>query len=104
VQIPADAPEGDRDGAEEGGEEADGADDWLALRCRRNEAGSISAPARKVSKTLPKPARKVIQSLVCMWRTLPASTPTPISVSATEMPVRMEIRLATSGRRSRARR
>src|SRR6266566_3629262 len=61
----------------------------------RRESGSISAPARKVRRTAPKVARKLTHSLVCSPRKLPPITPIPISISATEMPVRIETRLAT---------
>jgi len=61
----------------------------------RRESGSISAPARKVRRTAPKAARKLTHSLVCSPRKLPPITPIPISISATEMPVRIETRLAT---------
>ena len=68
----------------------------------RSEAGSISAPARKVSTPLPSMARKLIHSVVLrMWwpsprEMFPTTTPTRISMSATEMPRRMEMRLARS--------
>src|SRR5882724_4681091 len=61
----------------------------------RRESGSISAPARKVRRTAPKVARKLTHSLVCRPRKLPPITPMPISISATEMPVRIETTLAT---------
>src|ERR1019366_9763928 len=72
----------------------------LARRLARSETGSISAPARKVKTPRPSIARKFVQSVVCKicwppakWM-LPAATPTTISISATEMPTRIEIRLA----------
>ncbi len=72
----------------------------LARRLARSETGSISAPARNVSTPLPSMARKLVQSVDCRmcWPSpkwmLPAATPTTISISATEMPTRMEIKLA----------
>jgi hypothetical protein len=68
----------------------------LALMCRRSESGSISAPARKVSKPEPNVARKSIQGVVCRPAKLPPRMPKPISMSATETPTRIDTRLAAS--------
>src|SRR5258708_36954753 len=71
----------------------------LARMLVRKEIGSISAPARKVSRPLPRSARKLIHSAFA-WRCrkLPAATPTRISTSATEMPVQIEMKLAARAR------
>src|SRR5579885_3396001 len=66
----------------------------LSLRWARRESGSISAPARNVSRPAPKVARKLIQSLVLIPRALPATTPSRISIRATDTPRRIEMRLA----------
>src|SRR4030042_1805043 len=79
------------------------------LQCFRSTSGSISAPARNVSRMLPKPARKLIQGVVSnladvpindptRGMTSPAAAPTRISMSATQMAVRIEIMLANSAR------
>src|SRR3989442_201661 len=76
----------------------------LARMFARSEAGSISAPARNVSTPLPSIARKLTHSVVFrMWWSppkwmFPTITPTRISISATEIPSRMEIKLATSAK------
>src|ERR1035437_4844228 len=70
--------------------------DSAGLRCRRSVSGSSSAPARKVSRPEPKIARKSIHGVVWMWKTSPAKTPTRISTSATEMPSRIDTRLAVN--------
>jgi len=62
--------------------------------CRRRESGSISAPARKVSRPEPKVARKSIQGVVCSPAKLPPMMPNAISISATDTPTRIETRLA----------
>src|SRR5258708_9215533 len=68
----------------------------LARKLAFNDSGSISAPARNVNTALPSNARKLIQS-VFAWRCkkFPATTPTRISINATEMPVQIEMSLAT---------
>src|SRR6266478_4256131 len=68
----------------------------LARKLAFNDTGSISAPARNVNTPLPSNARKLIQS-VFAWRCkkFPATTPTRISINATEMPVQIDMRLAT---------
>src|SRR5947208_5936174 len=94
----------------------------LARQLAFSEMGSISAPARNVSTPLPSSARKFVHSVDCnTWcrcpvlvlvpaipicsvppssptARLPAMTPTKISTSATDMPVRIEIRLPMSAR------
>jgi hypothetical protein len=94
----------------------------LAGQLALSETGSISAPARNVSTPLPSNARKLVHSVDCStWcrcpalvpapampmcsvppsnptARLPAITPTSISMSATEIPVRIEIRLPTRAR------
>lgn len=72
----------------------------LARQCRRKLSGSISAPARNVSTAEPIVARKVVNWVsctTCEWPgMLPTTAPTTISMSATEMPTRMLMRLASS--------
>ncbi len=75
----------------------------MAIDCRAlvfRMLGSTSAPARKVSKTLAKPARKSIQGVVAMPRTLPAKTPTAISRIAAETASSTLSRAATRIRRA----
>ena len=71
----------------------------LARRFAFNELGSISVPARNVRTALPSRARKLIHSIFA-WspRKFPARTPTRISMSATEIPVQIETKLATNAR------
>jgi hypothetical protein len=73
--------------------------DRLARQCSRSDAGSISAPARKVSTSDPALARN---TTVSAWVTcsrspgmLPASAPTTISTSAAGTATRMLTRAAT---------
>src|SRR5260370_38758185 len=68
----------------------------LARKLAFNDSRSISAAARNVNTALPSNARKLIQS-VFAWRCkkFPATTPTRISINATEMPVQIDTRLAT---------
>ena len=71
----------------------------LTRRFALSDRGSISAPARKVRTPLPSMARKLIHSLFAWrWRKFPARTPTRISISATDIPAQIEIRLAASAR------
>lgn len=74
----------------------------LARRFDRSDCWSISVPARNVSTPLPSMARKFVHSVVwssgtwsavCMLLT---TMPAKISISATEMPIQTEIRLATN--------
>src|SRR5215831_19398714 len=67
----------------------------LGVRCFRSDAGSISAPARKVRRPEPKVARKSIHGVGCKPRKFPPMTPTNISTRATEMPSRIEMTLAS---------
>src|SRR5215831_3044563 len=67
----------------------------LGVRCFRSDAGSISAPARKVRRPEPKVARKSIHGVGCKPRKFPSMTPTNISTRATEMPSRIEMTLAS---------
>ena len=68
----------------------------VSFHLTRSTARSISAPARNVSTTLPAEARKLIQTVACISKRFPPATPRHISISATEMPNRIEIRLASS--------
>src|SRR4030042_960546 len=74
----------------------------VGASCRRKDSGSIPAPARNVSTTEAKPAKKLIQALGTKRMEpkyaprLPATNPRKISTRATEMPMRMEMRLASS--------
>src|SRR5712692_2568807 len=70
----------------------------LSRRLVRKTSGSISAPARKVSITLPLPARKSIQGVLLRWKVLPAKNPRRISTNATEMPNCTEPSAAASAR------
>src|SRR4030042_5954281 len=76
----------------------------VGASCRRKDYGSISAPARNVSTTEAKPAKKLIQALgtkrveLKYAPRLPATNPRKISTRATEMPMRIEIRLARSAK------
>jgi hypothetical protein len=69
--------------------------DTLAFQCPRSDTGSISAPARNVSTSEPRLARKVIRSVevTCgaMPGMFPASAPTTISTSAAGMAILMLI-------------
>ncbi len=56
----------------------------------RTTSGSISAPARKVSRMAPKPARKLTQGASGRPMMLPATAPTTISVSATDIPTQID--------------
>ena len=69
----------------------------LGLRCFWKEAGSISAPARKVRIMEPKAARTSIQGAEMEAQEVPCQRhPRKISTRATEMPMRMEMRLANN--------
>jgi hypothetical protein len=59
-------------------------------------ARSISAPARNVRTTLPKPANDAIHGVGWMASILPPTIPTQISTRATEMPIRTEMSDASS--------
>ncbi len=60
----------------------------VSRQCLAMVRGSISAPARKVNRPLPNPARKSTHAVLCSWNALPTTTPTRISISATATPVR----------------
>src|SRR4030042_1867244 len=81
----------------------------LDQKCFRTTTGSISAPARNVRMIAPAPARKLIQGVISrlagvpisdpiQGMAFPAAAPTTSSMSATDMAVRMEMRLARSAR------
>src|SRR5579885_2555501 len=57
---------------------------------------SISAPARKVSSTLPMAARTCTHSAGCRLNAFPPATPTQISTRATETPIRTDTTAASS--------
>jgi hypothetical protein len=62
----------------------------LGQNFRRTTSGSISAPARKVRRMAPKPARKLTQGASGRPTRLPATAPTTISVRATEIATHIE--------------
>ena len=62
----------------------------LDQKCLRTTCGSISAPARKVSRMAPKPARKLTQGASGRPMRLPATAPTTISTSATEIATQID--------------
>src|SRR6266404_7006544 len=66
----------------------------VSRQCFAIVRGSISAPARNVSRPLPKPARKSTHAVLCSWNALPTTMPTRISISATATPVRAAITAA----------
>src|SRR5579862_191382 len=70
----------------------------LDQKFRRITPGSISAPARKVSRIAPNPAWKFTHGEISSPTELPAIAPTTISISATEIPTRIEISAAASAR------
>jgi hypothetical protein len=57
---------------------------------------SISVPARNVSMIAPNPARKFTHCVISRPITLPATAPTMISTSATDIATRMEMMEASS--------
>jgi hypothetical protein len=61
---------------------------------RGASARSISAPARNVRSPEPNVARKSIHGALWIPNRLPARIPTAISISATEIPILMEMMLA----------
>jgi hypothetical protein len=58
-----------------------------SLSFRRSREGSTSAPARKVSTMPANEARKSIHGVEVIPSALPATTPKPISMIATERPI-----------------
>ena len=70
----------------------------LDQKLRRTTCGSISAPARKVSRIAPNPARKFTQGASGSPTMLPATAPTTISIRATEIATQTETIEATSAR------
>ena len=72
----------------------------LAPRCLRITRESISVPARKVSRMAPNPARKLTQSVIVSPTMFPATAPTMISISATDIAMRIEITEASKARPS----
>ncbi len=65
----------------------------LSRQVARKSAGSTSAPARKVSTTLPKEAREMSQSWVARCSVLPSATPETISMMDTDSPTSTEMML-----------
>ena len=62
----------------------------------RTTTASISVPARKVSRMAPKPARKLTQGARVKPTRLPATAPTTISTSATDIATQIEMTDASS--------
>ena len=62
----------------------------VSFHLTRSTTKSISAPARKVSSTLPTAARKSIHTVECSSSKLPPAIPTQISINATDIPSRTE--------------
>lgn len=70
--------------------------------CLRKTIGSISPPAKNVSKMLPKPATKSIQALVRRPSSAPAATPMIISTSAAGIFTRIAISAASAASASQS--